>query len=87
MKKELISVYSEDVRPLIMPNRYGIKEGFSWYTENGVQVLSGQELEMAKEAQRNGKLYRNIVYAGIGYVVKDPRNQGTAGPNTIVSPN
>jgi hypothetical protein len=51
MKKELISVYSEDVRPLIMPNRYGIKEGFSWYTENGVQVLSGQELEMAKEAR------------------------------------
>lgn len=71
MKKELISIYSEDVRPLIMQNRYGIKEGFSWYTENGVQILSGQELEIAKEAQRNGKIYKNTTYAGIGYVVKE----------------
>ena len=71
MKKELISIYSEDVRPLIMSNRYGIKNGFSWYTENGVQVLSGQELKAAKEAQQNGKIYKNTVYAGIGYVVKE----------------
>jgi DNA polymerase-3 subunit alpha len=71
MKKELISIYSEDLRPLIMRNRHGIKQGFCWYTQNGVQILSGQELEIAKKAQKDGKFYRNLTFAAIGYVIKE----------------
>jgi DNA polymerase-3 subunit alpha len=70
IKKELINIYSEDLRPLMMPARGGQLRGGQWYTQHDVPLLSGAEILVLKEKAAAGFGFDGY-YAAIAFVVKE----------------
>lgn len=70
IKKELINIYSEDVRSLVLGNRGARIENGRWVLQNNVQVIDGNEFETIKGQVERGTLGDGY-YAMIAYVVKE----------------
>jgi DNA-directed DNA polymerase III PolC len=61
LKKQLIQVYSQDLRSIVLPNRGGkcsaakvSPDSEMWYTQDGIPVLDGNQLEYFKNKFNQG---------------------------------
>lgn len=70
-KKQLINVYSEDLRPLILYPRGGRQiEGDVWVTQDGIYILNGTDLLNFRD--NDIKSYKSEISMGcIAYVIEE----------------
>ena len=70
IKKELIPIYSIDLRPLMLPSRGGKIINGQWYTHDGEIVYSGMQMEYVKKKIANCEWSWND-FSYLGYVISE----------------
>lgn len=70
-KKQIIDVYSEDLRPILLPHRgcQLVKGGF-WKAQDGIFIVSGQNLQYLKDKTSIG-MAQPCVVAVVAYIVDE----------------
>lgn len=71
VRKQLVSIYSADLRPMMLPYRKGFNSGKTWYLENETMCLDGHQLAYFKNLVEQGRYEKEAVFAAMAYVIDE----------------
>jgi DNA polymerase III alpha subunit len=71
IKKQLVNVYSADLRPVILPERGGTVTDRTWCLNDGTKCLDGHHLLDFKNMVESGLFQKPATVAAIAYVVDE----------------
>jgi hypothetical protein len=72
-KKEIMPIYSEDLRPIMLPARGGKpdKDSTAWVLNNGLKCIDGRSFKFFEKAALDGKLPDGFKCTFIAYVIDE----------------
>lgn len=71
IKKQLVNVYSDDLRPLMLPARGGRNSAKTWFLSDNTICLEGHELDYIKRQVDAGKYGADRVMSAVAYVIDE----------------